>query len=188
MAVVLLSHLRGGVAALAGSAVALLAHGVAQAQSHAQSMRAIEASVQAQVDAAQAAADAAVSRANKQIAAAEVRAKAISRSAQDSATHASGNSVRVLQGSGSGVNTINVVGNQAGRVVVECQGEPGAQVNVNSVVADGKSLQGKTVIVTGRNSRDVQVRGNCKPVDGRNAQASGSGTSNVGNVNSVTIR
>lgn len=176
---VFFSHLRGGVAALAGSAVALLAQGVAQAQS----MEAIEANVQAQVDAAQAAAEAAVARANKQVAAAEARAKAIGNKAHSSA-HASGNSVRVVQSSGSGVNTINVVGNQAGKVVVECQGEPGAQVNVNSVVADGKSLQGKTVIVTGRNSQDVEVRGNCKQVSS-GAAASGRGVSNV---NSVTIR
>ncbi|MDO4795352.1 MAG: hypothetical protein Q4A28_05350 [Brachymonas sp.] len=185
---VFFSHLRGGMAALAGSAVALLAHGVAQAQSASQpqSLDAIEARVQAQVKAAQAAADAAVSRANKQIAAAEARAQAISNSAPGKAhsnVHASGHSVRVVQSSGSGVNSINVVGNQAGQVVVECQGEPGAQVNVNSVVADGKSLQGKTVIVTGRNSHDVQVRGNCKQVKGSHTSTGG-----VSNVNSVTIR
>lgn len=176
---VFFSHFRGGVAALAGSALAVLAHGVAQAQS----MEAIEASVQAQVDAAQAAAEAAISRANKQIAAAEARAKAIS----NSNVHTSGNSVRVVQSSGSGVNSINVVGNQAGKVVVECQGEPGAQVNVNSVVADGKSLKGKTVIVTGRNTRDVEVRGNCKQVNGHANTGSTSGRG-AANVNSVIIR
>lgn len=157
----------GAVAAATGAALAVMVPS-AWGQSAARETG-VQADVQARVQAAQAAAAAATARAQARIAAAQAQIKTAE------------GEVQVMQNSGSGVNVIRVTDNQAGQVVVECQGEPGAQVNVNSVVADGKSLQGKTVIVTGRNARDVQVRGNCKQVSG----GAGAGSANV---NSVVIR
>lgn len=153
-------------AATASLCVATTAHNVL-------AQTALDAAVQAQIDAAQATAAAATARAQAQIAEAQARVKAADEE------------IKILQNSGSGVNSIRVVGNQAGKVVVECQGQPGAEVSVNSVVDNGQSLKGKTVIVTGRNVRDVELRGNCKQATGKSA---GGGNANAVNVNSVVIR
>lgn len=167
-----------------GSLVAAVCAAAAMAASPASAQpaqSALDAEIQARIAEAQAQANASVARARAQVAEAEARAK---KAAQ------TGDGVTVMQGSGSGVNSISVVGNHAGKVVVECQGEPGAEVNVNSVVADGQSLKGKTVVLTGRNTRDVELRGNCKQVKG-GSSPSGSSKNNSGNVtsvNSVIIR
>lgn len=89
----------------------------------------------------------------------------------------------VIQNPGSGTNRIEVTGNKAQNVQVNCaEGVAGkntnAPGNVNSVNIDGRALQGKTVIVTGRNSRDVRADADCQR--GRAAPNA--------NVNSVNIR
>lgn len=81
----------------------------------------------------------------------------------------------VIDRPGPGTNRIDVTGNSATRVQVHCQ--DGA-ANVNSVNIDGRSLQGRTVVVTGRNTRDVQAGADC---------ARG-GTGAAANINSVNIR
>ena len=166
----------GGLVAAVGAALTMAAN-PASAQP---AQSALDAAIQARIAAARAQADASVARARAQVAEAEARAKSAAQT---------GDGVTVLQNSGSGVNSISVVGNHAGKVVVECQGEPGTEVNVNSVVADGQSLKGKTVVVTGRNARDVELRGNCKPGKG-SSPSSGSKNSNgnAAHVNSVIIR
>jgi hypothetical protein len=87
----------------------------------------------------------------------------------------------VIQNPGSGTNRIEVTGNSARNVQVRCaDGSRNTDVagsKVNSVNLDGRALQGKTVIVTGRNSRDIHADADCK----------GSAGSNT-NVNSVNIR
>ncbi len=160
----------GGTAAVAGLLLGLMMHGAA-AQTSQAAQAALDAAIQARIDAAEAEAEAAVARARAQVAQAQEQARQ------------QGEEMKIIQNSGSGVNSISVVGNQAGKVVVECQGEPGAEVHVNSVVADGQSLKGKTVIVAGRNTRDVELRGNCKPAKGK-PQGNGRTT----NINSVVIR
>ena len=167
----------GGLVAAVGAALTMAANPASAQPAQA----ALDAAIQARIDAAQAQADASVARARAQIAEAEARAKSAVQT---------GDGVTVVQNSGGGVNSISVVGNHAGKVVVECQGEPGTEVNVNSVVADGQSLKGKTVVVTGRNTRDVELRGNCKPGTGGSSQSSGSKNSsgNAAHVNSVIIR
>ena len=82
----------------------------------------------------------------------------------------------VIERPGSGSNHIEVTGNSASRVGAPCTA-PGAVADVNSVNIDGRSLQGRTVIVTGRNSRDVQARGDCGAAQGGAAS-----------VNSINIR
>ena len=167
----------GGLVVAVGAAITMAAN-PASAQP---AQSALDAAIQARIAAARAQADASVARARAQVAEAEARAKSAAQT---------GDGVTVVQNSGGGVNSISVVGNHAGKVVVECQGEPGTEVNVNSVVADGQSLKGKTVVVTGRNTRDVELRGNCKPGKGGSSQSSGSKNSsgNAAHVNSVIIR
>lgn len=88
--------------------------------------------------------------------------------------------VTTLSNAGSGTNRITVVGNSAGHVELDCARDGVAQADVNSVTIDGAALQGKTIIVTGRNSKNVTVRGDCAR---KNRSAAGSAS-----VNSVTIR
>lgn len=94
----------------------------------------------------------------------------------------------VIENPGSGTNRIEVSGNKAQNVQVQCAdgrngaaATSGANVNstnsTNSVNIDGRALQGKTVVVTGRNSRDVRADADCK-----------GGTAPNANVNSVNIR
>ncbi|MDM0055341.1 hypothetical protein [Variovorax fucosicus] len=87
----------------------------------------------------------------------------------------------VIENPGSGTNRIEVSGNKAQNVQVQCADgnakNTAAAGNVNSVNIDGRALQGKTVIVTGRNSRDVRADADCKGGAAPNA-----------NVNSVNIR
>jgi len=91
----------------------------------------------------------------------------------------------VIENPGSGTNRIEVSGNKAQNVQVQCAdgrngaaATSGANVNsTNSVNIDGRALQGKSVIVTGRNSRDVRADADCK-----------GGTAPNANVNSVNIR
>lgn len=90
---------------------------------------------------------------------------------------------QVIRNPGSGTNRIEVTGNSAQNVQAKCapaNGKPTSNApaaNVNSVNVDGQSLQGKTVIVTGRNSRDVHVDADCQ-----------NGVRPNANVNSVNIR
>lgn len=85
----------------------------------------------------------------------------------------------VIDRPGPGTNRIDVTGNSATRVQVHCQdGAAAGAANVNSVNIDGRSLQGRTVVVTGRNTRDVQAGADC---------ARG-GTGAAANINSVNIR
>lgn len=77
-------------------------------------------------------------------------------------------------------NRIEVTGNRASGIQVHCDAP--AQVNVNSVTIDGRALQGETVVVTGRNTQDVRVTGDCEPAS-EAAQPRG----NV-QINSVNIR
>ena len=88
----------------------------------------------------------------------------------------------VIQNPGSGTNRIEVTGNKAQNVQVQCADGPRATANaqggnVNSVNIDKRALEGKTVIVTGRNSRDVRADADCQRGQAPNA-----------NVNSVNIR
>ncbi|MGK6307234.1 hypothetical protein [Variovorax sp. DT-64] len=91
----------------------------------------------------------------------------------------------VIQNPGSGTNRIEVTGNSARNVQVRCpDGSRKADVaasNVNSVNIDGRALQGKTVIVSGRNSRDIHADADA------DADCRGGAPSNA-NVNSVNIR
>lgn len=82
--------------------------------------------------------------------------------------------------SGQG-NRIEVTGNTARNVEVRC-GPDGTRptVNVNSVNVEGGALRGKTVIVTGRNTRDVRVQDCPKAPPGQPPDGV--------NVNSVHIR
>ncbi|RZI95756.1 MAG: hypothetical protein EOP78_05860 [Variovorax sp.] len=90
---------------------------------------------------------------------------------------------QVIRNPGGGTNRIEVTGNSAENVQAKCapaNGRPTTNAppaNVNSVNVDGQSLQGKTVIVTGRNSRDVRVDADCQ-----------NGVRPNANVNSVNIR
>ncbi|VWX61728.1 conserved exported hypothetical protein [Burkholderiales bacterium 8X] len=87
----------------------------------------------------------------------------------------------VIDNPGTGTNRIEVTGNRAENVQAPCaDGSTRANAqgaNVNSVNVDRRALQGKTVIVTGRNSRDVHADVNCER-----------GARPAGNVNSVNIR
>jgi hypothetical protein len=94
----------------------------------------------------------------------------------------SSTSTTVIRNNGEGTNRIVVTGNTAQNVTVNC-GKPGqkmADVDVNSVSVDGKSLKGETIIVAGRNARNVHVDADCD-------QKNGNRGSSV-NVNSVNIR
>ena len=90
----------------------------------------------------------------------------------------------VIDNPGGGQNRIEVTGNTAQNIQVDCADGTRAAgsnhrgaANVNSVNVDKNSLQGRTTIITGRNSRDVRAEADCK-----------SGRPAVGNVNSVNIR
>lgn len=93
----------------------------------------------------------------------------------------------VIQNPGSGTNHIEVSNNAASGVQKKCadpanpKSAQGAndEVNVNSVNINKQAMVGKTIIVTGRNSRDVVADKDCLN------EKSGSGTVNV---NSVNIR
>ena len=93
-----------------------------------------------------------------------------------------GTSTTVIGNPGDGSNRIEVTGNTAQSISVPCgkggkepTGDRGA--SVNSVNVERQALQGKTVIVAGRNSRNVQVDADCHSGNGASA-----------NVNSVNIR
>jgi hypothetical protein len=94
----------------------------------------------------------------------------------------------VIQNSGNGTNHIEVSNNTASGVQKKCtdsanpKSAPGASdgVNVNSVNINKQAMVGKTIIVTGRNSRDVVADKDCP-----NDKKSESGTVNI---NSVNIR
>ena len=100
-----------------------------------------------------------------------------SRSAAQAAS--SPTTVTTITNPGNGTNRITVSGNTAGSVVVDCAPGRTARADVNSVRVDGAALKGKTVIVSGRNSGPVSVRGDC---------VSGTGSDGGVSVNSVTIR
>ena len=77
----------------------------------------------------------------------------------------------VIQNPGSGSNRIEVTGNSARNARVRCaEGErpAGGGANINSVNIDRRALTGKTVVITGRNTQDVQREVDCsKPGDGQ---------------------
>lgn len=79
-------------------------------------------------------------------------------------------------------NRIEVTGNRAERIQVHC--DANTAVNVNSVNIQGRALRGETVVVTGRNTQDVRIVGDCAEAqDGATSQRNG-----PVQVNSVTIR
>ncbi|RYZ05055.1 MAG: hypothetical protein EOO24_12645 [Comamonadaceae bacterium] len=86
----------------------------------------------------------------------------------------------VLTRPGGGQNRIEVTGNSASNVQVRCAdgSTQRAAANVNSVNVDPKALRGRTTIVTGRNTQDVRVDGDCGARGARPAA----------NINSVNIR
>lgn len=101
------------------------------------------------------------------------------------AAQVQGTATTVIENPGSGTNRIEVTGNTAQNVQVQCAdgsrkktAPQAAGSSVNSVNIDGRALAGKTVVVTGRNSRDVRATADCQ--DGAAAPTT--------NVNSVTIR
>jgi hypothetical protein len=93
----------------------------------------------------------------------------------------------VIQNPGSGTNHIEVSNNTASGVQKKCadpanpKSAQGAndEVNVNSVNINKQAMVGKTIIVTGRNSRDVMADKDCP---------NGKSESGNVNVNSVNIR
>lgn len=94
----------------------------------------------------------------------------------------------VIDNPGSGTNRIEVTGNTARNIVVQCasNGQPVTQPapNVNNVNVDGRALQGRTVIITGRNTQDIDARVDCSNNDAQNTGAA----RGAANVNSVNIR
>lgn len=86
----------------------------------------------------------------------------------------------MIERPGTGTNRIEVTGNSASNVQVRCADGTAttAGANVNSVAIDSRALQGRTVVVTGRNTRDVKASVDC-------AQG---GAGAAANVNSVNIR
>ncbi|MET3517087.1 hypothetical protein ABIC63_004886 [Pseudacidovorax sp. 1753] len=86
----------------------------------------------------------------------------------------------MIERPGTGTNRIEVTGNSASNVQVRCADGTAttAGANVNSVAIDSRALQGRTVVVTGRNTRDVKAGVDC-------AQG---GAGAAANVNSVNIR
>lgn len=93
----------------------------------------------------------------------------------------------VIDNPGGGTNRIEVTGNTARNITVQCgdgaQAAPGrARANagdstINSVDIDRRALQGRTVIVTGRNVEGTDLRVDCAD-----------GAAPAANVNSVNIR
>jgi hypothetical protein len=94
----------------------------------------------------------------------------------------------VIQNPGSGTNHIEVSNNTASGVQKKCADSANSksaqsgndEVNVNSVHINKEAMVGKTIIITGRNSRDVVADKDCIS-DKKNE----SGTVNI---NSVNIR
>ena len=90
-------------------------------------------------------------------------------------------STTVIRNKGEGSNRIVVMDNSAQHVTADCSTSArGAEVGVNSVIVDGKSLKGETIIVAGRNTRNVHVDTGCDQKAGSNGGSA--------NVNSVMIR
>ncbi|SIQ71725.1 hypothetical protein [Pseudacidovorax sp. RU35E] len=86
----------------------------------------------------------------------------------------------MIERPGPGTNRIEVTGNSASNVQVRCADGTAATAgaNINSVDIDSRALQGRTVVVTGRNTRDVKAGVDCAP----------GGAGAAANVNSVNIR
>lgn len=86
----------------------------------------------------------------------------------------------MIERPGTGTNRVEVTGNSASNVQVRCADGTAstAGANVNSVDIDSRALQGRTVIITGRNARDLKAGVDC-------AQG---GAGAAANVNSVNIR
>lgn len=86
----------------------------------------------------------------------------------------------MIERPGTGTNRIEITGNSASNVRVRCADGTAttAGANVNSVDIDSRALQGRTVVVTGRNTRDVKAGVACAP----------GGAGAAANVNSVNIR
>lgn len=86
----------------------------------------------------------------------------------------------MIERPGPGTNRIEVTGNSASNVQVRCADGTAttAGANINSVDVDSRALQGRTVVVTGRNTRDVKAGVDCAP----------GGAGAAANVNSVNIR
>ncbi|MDI3381610.1 hypothetical protein ACFPPF_20235 [Xenophilus aerolatus] len=87
----------------------------------------------------------------------------------------------VIDNPGRGTNRIEITGNTATNVQVRCgdgrTAASGQGANVNSVNVDKRALEGRTVIVTGRNARDVKADADCAH-----------GQPGAANVNSINIR
>ncbi|WP_038217591.1 hypothetical protein [Xenophilus azovorans] len=84
----------------------------------------------------------------------------------------------VIDNPGGGTNRIEVTGNSVRSVQTGCTD---GVANVNSVNIDGQSLKGRTIIVQGRNVRDVHVDGkDCADKKGQRPAGA--------NVNSITIQ
>jgi hypothetical protein len=93
----------------------------------------------------------------------------------------------VIQNPGSGTNHIEVSNNTASGVQRKCadpanpkSAQGSDETNVNSININKQAMVGKTIIVTGRNSRDIGTDKDCP-----NDKKSESGSVNV---NSVNIR
>jgi len=85
-------------------------------------------------------------------------APALSLAADPSASRGTETTTIVINNPGSGTNRIEITGNSEHNTTVDC----GTGVtNINSVNIDGKSLRGKTIIVQGRNVRDVRADQPC---------------------------
>lgn len=89
---------------------------------------------------------------------------------------AGGTTTTVIDNPGNGTNRIELSGNSAGTVQGGCTN---GGTHVNSVNIQGQSLQGRTIIVQGRNAGDVRADADC---------AKGRRPAPVNNVNSVNIR
>ena len=82
----------------------------------------------------------------------------------------------VVERPGRGTNHIEVSGNTSGPVQVPCRPDgKRRRINVNSVNIDGRALEGKTIVVTGKNS---DTKRDCAP----------DASDGAANVNSVNIR
>lgn len=94
---------------------------------------------------------------------------------------ASADNRTVVDNPGRGTNRIEITGNTATNVQVRCgdgrTAAAGQGANVNSVNVDKRALEGRTVIVTGRNARDVRADADCAH-----------GQPGAANVNSINIR
>lgn len=97
------------------------------------------------------------------------------------AAPASADNRTIIDNPGRGTNRIEITGNTATNVQVRCgdgrAAAAGQGANVNSVNVDKRALEGRTVIVTGRNTRDVKADADCAH-----------GQPGAANVNSINIR